>query len=179
MVMLVDENDNFLGKYAPRHEAHIEGGLHHRAFVCFVLNKDGEILLQKRKHWLWDGLWDLSAISHPLHINRRDETYQEAASRALKKEMGIEGVGVEKIGGFNYYAKHEKDEGCENEYCAILFGRYDGPVKPDTEDVYESKWMDFEEFVKDIKEQPQIYTPWAVLTVETLEIGGRLKEFFP
>lgn len=179
MVILVDENDNFLGKYAPRHEAHIGKGLHHRAFVCFVLNGKGEILLQKRRHWLWDGLWDLSAVSHPLFIEGREESYQEAASRALKKEMGIERVKVGKIGGFNYYAKHDKDDGCENEYCAILFGRYDGSVAPDKEDVYEHKWMDFQEFVKDIKKQPQIYTPWAILTGETLEIRGRLEEFFP
>lgn len=177
-VILVDRNDNFLGKYAPRHKAHIRKGLHHRAFVCFVLNQKREILLHRRKHWLWDGLWDLTAVSHPLHIRGNDESYQEAASRALKKEMGIEEMEVKKIGGFNYYAKHEKDEGCENEYCAVLFGRYDGPVRPDEEDVYEYKWMDFKEFIKDIKKQPQIYTPWATLTVDTLEKGNRLKEFF-
>lgn len=183
-VILVDENDNFLGEYAPRHEAHIGKGLHHRAFVYFVLNKKGEILLQKRKHWLWDGLWDLTAISHPLHLEGRDESYQEAASRALKREMGIEGVEVEKIGGFNYYAKHEEDglpagrQGCENEYCAVLFGRYSGPVKPSEEDVYEYKWMSFANFIKDIKKQPQIYTPWAILTIETLKTGGKLKELF-
>lgn len=169
MVILVDENDNFLGKYAPRHEAHIGEGLHHRAFVCFLFDKHGKILLQKRKHWLWDGLWDLTAVSHPLFIDGREESYQESASRALKQEMGIEGVAVEKIGGFNYYAKHEKDNGCENEYCAILRGRYDGPVKPNREDVYEYKWMDLEEFVKDIKKQSQVYTPWAVLTAKTLK----------
>lgn len=176
--MLVDENDNFLGKYVLRHKAHTGKGLHHRAFVCFVLNKKREILLHRRKHWLWDGLWDLTAVSHPLHLADHDEYYQEAASRALKKEMGIEGVEVEKLGGFNYYAKHEKDDGCENEYCAILYGRWDGTVKPDKEDVYEYKWMSFANFIRDIKKQPQIYTPWAVLTIEALETGGRLKEFF-
>lgn len=182
-VILVDENDNFLGKYSSRHEAHTGEGLHHRAFGCFLLNKKDEILLQKRKHWLWDGLWDLSAISHVLHIDGHDETYEEATVRALKKEVGIEGVKVEKIGGFNYFAKHEKDrslpagrQGCENEYCAIMFGRYEGAVQPNPEDIYEYKWMDFKEFVKDIKKHPKIYTPWAVLTVETLEKDGKLRE---
>lgn len=176
-VILVDRNDNFLGRYAPRHEAHTGEGLHHRAFVCFLRNKSGKILLQKRKHWLWDGLWDLTAISHTLHLEEHDETYQEAASRALKKEMGIEGVTVEKVGGFNYYAKHKKDEGCENEYCAILWGQYGGDVKTDKEDVYEYRWMDFANFTKDTKKQPQIYTPWTVLTVETLEGENKLNRF--
>lgn len=177
MVILIDDKDNFLGKYAPRHEAHTGDGIHHRAFGCFLLNKKGEILLQKRKHWFWDRLWDLSAISHVLHLDGRDETYEEATARALKKEMGIEGVKVEKIGGFNYFAKHEKDDGCENEYCAIMFGRYDGPVTTDEEDVYKYKWMDFEDFVNETRNHPEKYTPWAVLTVETLEKDGKLLEF--
>ncbi|MBI2007185.1 MAG: NUDIX domain-containing protein [Candidatus Blackburnbacteria bacterium] len=168
LVILVDENDNSLGVYAPRHKAHTGKGLRHRAFVCFVLDKDGRILLQKRKHWLWDGLWDLSAVSHPLFIDGQEESYQEGASRALKKEMGVGGVVLEKIGGFSYYAKHEKDSGCENEYCAILYGRYDGTVKGDKEDIYEYKWTPFEEFIKDTKDNPQFYTPWAVLTAKAL-----------
>lgn len=32
--------------------------------------------------------------------------------------------------------------------------------------------MDFREFIKDIKRQPQIYTPWAVITAKTLEKQG-------
>ncbi len=180
-VLLVDSNDKFLSKYVARHEAHTGEGIHHRAFVCFLLNKKGEILLQKRKHWLWDGLWDLSAISHVLHLDGHDESYEEATARALKKEMGIEGVETKKLGGFNYFAKHEKDEGlprhrrgCEDEYCAIMFGRYDGPVEPNDEDIYEYKWTKFTEFIKETKNHPEKYTPWAVLTVENLKKIGYL-----
>lgn len=176
-VIIVDNDDKFLGKYAPRHKAHTGEGLHHRAFVCFLLNKKGQILLQKRKHWLWDGLWDLTAISHVLHLDGRDETYEKATARALKKEMGIKRVKVEKIGGFNYFAKHEKDDGCENEYCAIMFGRHGGEVSPNPEDVYEYKWMGFKKFVEDTKKHPKLYTPWAVLMVETLEKEGSMLKY--
>lgn len=166
-VIVVDENDNASGKYVPRHLAHTGSGIHHRAFVCYLLNSKGEILLQKRKHWLWDGLWDVTAVSHPLHLTDHDETYEEAAKRALKKEMGIEGVVVKTVGGFNYFAKHEKDNGCENEYCAIITGTYNGAVHPDPNDVYEFKWINFEEFKKDVLANPKFYTPWAKLMVET------------
>ncbi len=173
MVILVDDNDKFLGKYSHRHPAHTGQGSHHRAFVCFLIDKEGRILLQKRKHWLWDNLWDVSAISHPLHLPDHDESYEEAAVRALKKEMGIEGVKTEKIGGFNYYEKHPEDEGCENEYCAIMTGRYDGLVTPDPDDVYEYKWMKFDEFVADVKTNPVLYTPWVCLMTKTLEKEGK------
>lgn len=176
-VMLVDKKDQFLGKYAPRTQAHQGEGLHHRAFVCFLIDKTGRILLQKRKHWLWDNLWDLTAISHTLHFPDYDESYEEATVRGLKKEMGLTGVKTKKIGGFNYYAKHVKDEGCENEYCAIMVGKYDGKVRPNPDEVYEYKWMDFGEFRKDVKINPQIYTPWAKLTVETLEKDDKFYQF--
>lgn len=175
IVILVDENDNFLG-YAPRHEAHQGKGLRHRAFVCFLLNKSGEVLLQKRKHWLWDNLWDVSAISHPLHLNGRDETYEEAASRALRHEMGIEGVAVEEVGAFTYFIPHDKDNECENEYCVILFGKYSGPVLPNKEDMYEYKWLNFDKFMSGVKTDPNKYTPWAKLMIETLEKSGELDE---
>lgn len=172
MVIVVDNKDKFLARYVPRHRAHKGEGVHHRAFVCFLINKKGEILLQKRKHWLWDNLWDVSAISHPLHLGDHDESYEEAASRALRKEMGIAEVATKKVGGFNYFRKHEVDGGCENEYCAIMYGRYDGKVKPDKEDVYEYKRMGFDEFMRNTKQNPIIYTPWAILMVKTLEKEG-------
>ena len=176
-VLAVDENDNFLGRYIPRHRAHMREGIHHRAFVCFLINKKGEILLQKRRHWLWDNLWDVSAISHPLHLEDHDESYEEGASRALKKEMGVGQVALEKLGGFNYFRKHPQGQMSENEYCAIMFGKYDGKVKPDKEDVYEYKWMDFGQFVKETNLNPKAYTPWVVLMVKTLEKDGTFRRF--
>ena len=76
-LLLVDEKDEFLGQYAPRSACHTGKGLHHRAFAVCLFNKSGQILLQKRKHKLWDNFWDVTAISHPLHLLDRDESYQE------------------------------------------------------------------------------------------------------
>lgn len=174
MVLLVDEQDRFLGAYARRDEAHTGQGLRHRAFVCMVFNGAQNILLQRRRHWLWDDLWDLSAVSHTLHFPDHDESYEEAAARALKKELGIEGVAVRKVGGFIYYAQHPDGQGCENEYCAILVGRYEGPVAPNAAEVYEYRWTAFPAFVQELKHSPHRYTPWARLAVETLEKEGML-----
>lgn len=138
-----------------------------------VVNRLGQVLLQRRKHWLWDDLWDLSAVSHVLHLEDRDETYGEAAARALEREMGIQGVRVQKLAGFNYYAKHPRGEGCENEYCAVMLARHDGPVKADPDCVYEHRWLGLEDFRAEVEARPETYTPWAALTVATLSEAGR------
>lgn len=43
------------------------------------------VILVDENGRFWDGLWDLSAISHTFHLPDYDEGYEEATSRALKK----------------------------------------------------------------------------------------------
>jgi isopentenyl-diphosphate delta-isomerase len=174
ILILVDENDSFSGEYAPRHKAHTGNGLHHRAYVCIIINEQGKILLQKRKHWLWDNLWDLSAVSHTLHYNDHDESYEEAAARGLKKEMGIQGIQIQKIGGFNYFAKHNDGKSCENEYCAILFGRYSGQINPDKEVVYANRWVSQKDLLKELKNESDSFTPWIIKAFETLQLEKKI-----
>lgn len=167
-LLLVDEHDNFQNKYADRLSCHTGKGIHHRAFVVVVFNNKNEILLQKRKHLLWDKYWDVAAISHVLHLSDHDETYDEAGTRALMKEVGIPEIPLENMGGFNYFAKH-KNNYCENEYCAILVGEWNGEVKPNLEEVYEYLWMPVEKFYEDVAKNPSKYAPWTILTAEFLK----------
>ncbi|MBI2012380.1 NUDIX domain-containing protein [Candidatus Curtissbacteria bacterium] len=164
-VILVDKKDNFVG-YALVEKAHKGQGKHHRAFVTALVDLKGRVLLQRRKHKLFNGQWDLTAISHPLRLNGKGESYQEASDRALAKEMGIGHVRVKKVGAFNYFAKDGAN--CENEYCAVLVGKFDGEYEPNRGEVYESKQVRFEDFVRDQKQDPKKYTPWAKLAAKIL-----------
>ncbi len=166
MLILVDEKDTLLG-YEKRIICHTGNGVHHRAFVVLLENSKGEVLLQKRKHKLWDNFWDTTAISHPLHLNTGDETYEEAGMRALKIEMGIDPVSLTNIGGFNYFVTEGKY--CENEYCAILTGNYEGNVEINPGAVYEFKWIPKSEFISKAKNDDSTYTPWAILTGKFLD----------
>ncbi|MEX2028484.1 MAG: polyprenyl synthetase family protein [Candidatus Curtissbacteria bacterium] len=165
-VILVDKFNKRLG-YAPKEEAHTGRGRRHRAFVTLLFDRDNNVLLQRRKHRLFDNLWDLTAISHPLHLKDRDESYQEASDRALLKEMGIGHVPIRNVGGFNYFAKHGPN--CENEYCSILVGDYDGRFKMNRKEVYKAKWVKFENFLVDTGKNAKDYTPWAILTAKGLK----------
>src|SRR3989344_4594674 len=165
-VILVDKNDKAIG-FDEVDTVHTGRGKRHRAFVTTLFDSKGQILIQKRKHKLFDGLWDLTAISHNLRINGKNESYQEASDRALKKEMGILQVPVKKIGAFNYTARDGVN--CENEYCAILVGKYDGEIKPNIKEVYGTKSVFFDDFIKDITQNPNNYTPWSRLAAEKIK----------
>lgn len=170
LLILVDQKDHFQG-YASREECHSGKGRRHRAFVTLLFNGQNWVTLQKRKHRLFDNLWDLTVCSHNLHLKKGDESYQEASDRTLRKEMGILHAQIKKVGRFKYFA--QDGENCENEYCAVLVGRYDGEYEPNKDEVYEIKQIGFEEFVKNVAATPGKYTPWAVLAV------GELKKFGP
>ena len=170
-LILVDRRDKSLG-YESKEKCHTGLGKRHRAFVTLLFDDKNRILLQRRKHRLFDGFWDLTAISHPLYINGRNEVYQQASDRALKKEMGIGHVAVDKVGAFNYFAKDGKN--CENEYCTVLTGEYSGKFKPNNKEVYKAKWVGYEDFIEDIAKNPSKFTPWAKETARILASRGLL-----
>jgi len=167
-IALVDKHDNILG-FSGVGEAHSGRGKHHRGFSTLLFNSKNQVLLQRRKHRLFDGVWDLTAISHPLVEGGKTESYQEASDRALKKEMGIGHVEIRKVGAFNYFAKDGKN--CENEYCAVLVGEWNRLYRANPDEVYESKWVNFAEFTSDVAKNPKKYAPWAVLAVPFVEKG--------
>lgn len=161
ILLVVDNNDKFI-KYEKRKDCHLGNGIHHRAFVVLLNNSKNEVLLQKRKHKLWDNFWDTTSISHPLHLENRDESYEEAGNRSLMIEMGIRPLSLTNIGGFNYFVKHK--ENCENEYCAILTGFYEGDIVINPDAVYEYKWVPKSEFISQCLKNDENLTPWAILT---------------
>ena len=167
MLLLVDENDTFSGEYARRIDCHTGKGIRHRAFAVLIENSKGQVLMQKRKHVLWDGFWDMTAISHNLHFDDHDETYAEAGNRALRVEMGIARVDLKNVGGFPYFVKFGKM--CENEYCAVLLGKYDGKLVPSKDAVYDYKWIDKKAFITHCLKEDPTYTPWAILAGRLLD----------
>jgi 16S rRNA (adenine1518-N6/adenine1519-N6)-dimethyltransferase len=90
---VVDERDQVIGQ-ATRKEVH-EKRLLHRAVHVFVLNRRGDLLLQRRS-MLKDahpGVWDSSVSGHL----DSGEDYATAAVRELGEEMGISGVEPQEI----------------------------------------------------------------------------------
>lgn len=153
MIIKVDENDNKIGEIE-KLRAHKEGVLH-RAFSIFILNNEGEMLLQKRAESKYHGggLWSNTCCSHP---TKNDNIVSQAKKR-LKEEMGFSAE-MGKLGE----VKYNLDVGdlIEHEYDHLFIGTYNEKVNPNPEEVSDYKWVPLYEIEKDIEENPKKYTPW-------------------
>ncbi len=166
-ILAVDEIGNFTGKYIRKSVGHKGEGKRHLAISVLLYNSKDEVLLQKRKHKVFDDIWDVTGATHPLHLESgQDETVEEATLRCLSREYGIKEVALKNHGFFNYFVKYGKL--CENEHCAILVGEYNGRLNLNPEVGYGYKWMAKQEFLKDIEKNPKNYTAWAKEAVQVL-----------
>lgn len=167
IILAVDRNGKFL-RYIPKEAGHKGKGKRHLAITVLLQNSKGQVLLQKRKHKIFDNIWDMTGATHPLHQkNGSDESLEEATWRCLEVEYGIkEKIPLKNLGFFNYFEKY--GEFCENEHCCLMVGEYDGEVKMNPEAGYEYKWMDKADFLKDVASNPQNYTPWVLEGIKIL-----------
>lgn len=177
IILACDEEGKFTGEYIPKDVGHTGSGKRHLAIAVLLENSRGGVLLQRRKHKVFDDIWDVTGATHPLHLLEGDESFEEATLRCLKREYDINPDKVENLknlGTFNYFASY-KDGLCENEHCAMLVGEYNGEVKVNPEVGYGYKWMDKQEFLKDIEANPTNYSPWAIPGVQILKEAGYFK----
>jgi isopentenyl-diphosphate delta-isomerase len=174
-VVLVDRFDNEIGT-ARKLEVHRTGELH-RAFSVFVVNPEGEMLLQQRAFGKYHtgGLWSNTSCGHP----RPGEPVSFAAARRLEEEMGFT-CALERCYGFVYEADLGSDLS-EHEYDHVMVGMFDGTPVPDEAEVRAWKWAHPRMIMEDMNLRGHIYTPWFRIALPTLLDGdGALKpEFYP
>jgi isopentenyl-diphosphate delta-isomerase len=153
-VVLVDSEDNVLGTMG-KMQAHREGVLH-RAVSVFIVNGEGEMLLQQRAITKYHspGLWTNACCTHP----RLNETYADCAQRRLKEEMGIT---TELTPAFSFIYKGDVENGLtEHELDHVFVGRYDGPVIFDPAEVAGCTFAPLNDVRKRLRERPEEFTIW-------------------
>lgn len=113
---VVNENDEIVDR-AKREDCH-KNNLIHRAIAIFVFNDDGKLLLQKRSRFkdLCKSYWACSVSGH-LDI---DESYEHAAKRELKEELGIE-LALEQ----SFFIKVRQETDSEN--VRLFLAKNNGP----------------------------------------------------
>lgn len=161
VILGCDEQGNFSGEYMPRMEGHTGTGKRHIGITILLVNNKEEVLLQKRKHMVFDNVWCFSADTHPLHkTDGTDETIEEAAKRCLRVEYDIRsGMDFNRLGSYDYAAVDGKL--CENEHCLLLVGKYDGELHLNPLVGYEYRWLSKVDFLKDFQQNPAQYAPWV------------------
>ncbi|MBS3051403.1 MAG: isopentenyl-diphosphate Delta-isomerase [Candidatus Aenigmarchaeota archaeon] len=157
-VILVDSEDNEVG-LKEKFETHRNPVPLHRAFSVFVLNNKDQLLITKRSlhKKTWPGFWSNTCCSHP----RSGEPVELAGQRRVEEELGF-ACKPDFLFKFEYSAKYD-DEWGENELDHVFVGYYDGPVKPNEDEIDEFKWIDLGELRADMEKNPGKYTPWFKL----------------
>ncbi len=174
IILACDDEGKFL-EYIPKEVGHTGKGRRHLAVTVLVYNSQGQILLQRRKHKVFDNIWCFTADTHLLHSKKGDESFEQATQRCLKVEYNIqEQVSFSNLGMFNYFQKIGSL--CENEHCAMMVGGYNGEINLNQEVGYEYKWVSKEEFLKDFEQNPQKYAPWVSSGLNVLKQSGFFNE---
>jgi len=161
-VILVDENDNPIGK-EEKVKCHLPNGKLHRAFTALIFNSEEKLLLTKRGDgkMLWPGDWDGTVASHP----RESETYVSSAERRMPEEIGIN-CEMNYVNKFEYHVPY-KSVGSENEICGTLIGTVDSFDESSLikDEISEIKWVDPNELKSELGQNKDVYCPWMVIAL--------------
>ncbi len=129
MLDLVNEKDEVIGR-ASRKEVNGKGLLYRCAGVYVFLN--GKIVLEKRseRKKIRPGNW--SMVEETV---KSGETYEEAAVRGVKEELGLDAANLEFIGK---KAIHDRDYN-DNFMMHFFVCRTKGVVRPDSKEISETR----------------------------------------
>jgi isopentenyl-diphosphate delta-isomerase len=154
-LILVDDHDREIG-FKAKTDCHLGKGVLHRAFSIFVFNSNNELLLQQRSpaKMLWPGFWSNTCCSHP----RRGEQMATAVTRRLTQELGFS-CPLEYLYKFKYHAQFGA-VGAEHELCSVYFGRYDGSVDVNVNEIAAWRFVGVEELEAELTAAPETFTPW-------------------
>ncbi len=154
-LILVDDHDREIG-FKAKTDCHMGKGVLHRAFSIFVFNSDNELLLQQRSlsKMLWPGYWSNTCCSHP----RRGEAMATAVARRLEQELGFT-CPLEYLYKFKYQAQFGA-VGSEHELCSVYFGRYDGGVDVNVNEIAAWRFVGVEALERELAAAPETFTPW-------------------
>ncbi len=154
-IVLVDEKDQVIGSCEKLY-THKKGYLH-RAFSVFVFNDEGKMMIQQRapQKYHSGGLWTNACCSHQI---AGTELIDDVHAR-LEYEIGmkVEDLREEFIYKYRAQLDHEL---VENEVDHIFTATYNGPVILNPEEAMDYKWVDVEELLLDVSQNPDNYTYW-------------------
>jgi 16S rRNA (adenine1518-N6/adenine1519-N6)-dimethyltransferase len=142
---VVNEQNEVTGQ-KPRGEVHAEG-LRHRAVHVFVVNKRGQVYLQKRSHLkdVHPLTWDSSASGH-LDVG---ESYADCAVREVREELGIEVPATQKV------ADIPATERTGMEFVELHTAEHGGPMRYAPDEIECGEWFSPEQIDEWVVARPE------------------------
>jgi isopentenyl-diphosphate delta-isomerase len=156
LIYFVNNNDIPTGETADKLTAHTDETRLHAAFSCYIFNAKGEFLVTKRASTkkVWPNVWTNSCCGHPMP----NESREDAITRRAEYELGLN---LEKIMLVvpDYTYKTPPYNGIiEHEYCPIFTAIAQNEPKPNPSEVADFKWVSWEWFLEQIKQDPDDYS---------------------
>lgn len=145
---VVNDRDQVVGQL-PRSEVHARGLLH-RAVSIFVLNPQGDLLLQRRSSTK-DEYPDCYTSSASGHLNA-GEDYDAAAVRELQEELGL-------TGSLEPLARFPGGPETANEFTVLYRIVTDCKPIPDPTEIASIEFLSPGEILRRLERQPDRFTP--------------------
>lgn len=148
---ILDARGCYTGKTATRDECH-RAGHWHKAVAIFIINSQGQVLLQKRSasKKLWPDMWDVSAGGHVL----AGEFGFQAAIRECQEELGLSLTPSDlTFIGATSSTNRSGDiiNNHFNEYYIVHQDLNPTTLTLQAAEVSEAKWMDRDEIIRRIQ----------------------------
>ena len=156
-VILVDEKNNQIG-VADKETVHTKTTPLHRAFSLFLFNSKKQLLVIQRalSKKTFPGVWTNSVCGH---VSPGEQTL-DAVKRRVNDELHIVATDIKEVAPYRYRFA-DKNGIVENEICPIFVGFTNEDPNPSKSEVEAWKWIDWNDFLKTIKEHFGTYSPWS------------------
>lgn len=157
-VILVDNSNRKIG-IANKNEIHSQNTPLHRAFSVFLFNHKNQLLLQQRgfNKRTFPLIWSNTCCGHP--IGR--ESAIQASKRRLFEELGIICNNFYIILPKFKYKTPLFNNIVENEFCPVLIGFYIGKLKLNKNEVENTYWIYWNDFMKKVKNNDTSLSYWC------------------
>jgi isopentenyl-diphosphate delta-isomerase type 1 len=141
--VVVDSHDTFK-EFRSRYDCHHNKQLIHRGVGLLIFDDKKRVLLQKRSKTkdTRPEYWSTSVGGHV----QKDESYESAAMREAKEELGI-AIPI------SFHSKQVNAYENETEMNAVFTATYNGPFQVNTEEVEEVRFFDRNELERLMKEK--------------------------
>lgn len=173
LIDVVNEKDEVIG-VKDKDAVHRDGDLH-RIAIIYVINSKGELLIHKRAESkkLHPGFWDITVGGH-VHSG---ETYEDAAKRELREELGINPIKFFEIG--KWIGRPNASNPLERLIVKIFLVKFDSNVEAlefDKKEISQIRLIKISEMDKIIKKEKFVYTKDFEERVKTLKTFVKLEE---
>ena len=157
---IVDENDVIIGQKT-RYECHHDQTIIHRTIGIVIYDVHGRILLQKRSKTkdMEPGKWGISCAGH---VGSK-QTYEQAALRELKEELGIETE-------LTFVCKILAKQSQETEMASLYTSRSEGPFVLNSREADDLLFIDPSDLKKRVDSHEIELTESAMYVLKKLEI---------